>query len=178
MGDPAQEFALRAQDGEVVKLSDLLSRGSAVVYFYPKDKTPGCTAEAGAFRDSYAKFGRLRAEVVGISSDSRLPQGVRARLPAAVQDPERPKRRGEEEIRGAVIYGLPPGQADLRHRQGRDREVHLLVAAPGDAARAGGAGVTRGDREGSAGQTVNCQSFCPIVPKLLSVCPLLVLNIW
>jgi thioredoxin-dependent peroxiredoxin len=70
VGDLAPEFALRAQDGEVVKLSDLLSRGSAVVYFYPKDKTPGCTAEAGAFRDSYAKFGELGAEVVGISSDS------------------------------------------------------------------------------------------------------------
>ena len=41
-----------------------------VVYFYPKDRTPGCTAEAGAFRESYAKFAELGAEVVGISSDS------------------------------------------------------------------------------------------------------------
>jgi len=70
VGDPAPEFALQAQDGEVVRLSDLLGRGPAVVYFYPKDKTPGCTAEAGAFRDSYAKFGELGAQVVGISSDS------------------------------------------------------------------------------------------------------------
>jgi thioredoxin-dependent peroxiredoxin len=70
VGDRAPEFALRAQDGEVVKLSDLLIRGPAVVYFYPKDKTPGCTAEAGSFRDSYAEFGEIGAEVVGISSDS------------------------------------------------------------------------------------------------------------
>lgn len=70
VGDPAPEFSLKSQDGQVVKLSDLLSRGPAVVYFYPKDKTPGCTAEAGAFRDNYAKFGELGAEVVGISSDS------------------------------------------------------------------------------------------------------------
>jgi thioredoxin-dependent peroxiredoxin len=69
-GDPAPEFALKSQEGEVVKLSDLLARGPAVVYFYPKDNTPGCTAEAGAFRDDYAKFGELGAEVVGISSDS------------------------------------------------------------------------------------------------------------
>jgi len=69
-GDPAPDFALRSQDGEVVKLAELLGSGSVVVYFYPKDKTPGCTAEAGAFRDSYAKFGELGAEVVGISSDS------------------------------------------------------------------------------------------------------------
>lgn len=70
VGDPAPEFALRAQDGEVVRLSDLISRGPAVVYFYLKDNTPGCTAEAGAFRDSYGRFGELGAQVVGISSDS------------------------------------------------------------------------------------------------------------
>jgi len=69
-GDKAPEFALKSQEGEVVRLSDLLSRGSVVVYFYPKDNTPGCTAEAGAFRDSYGKFGELGAEVVGVSSDS------------------------------------------------------------------------------------------------------------
>jgi len=70
VGDPAPEFALKSQDGEVVSLKDILSRGSAVVYFYPKDKTPGCTAEAGAFRDGYVRFAELGAEVVGISSDS------------------------------------------------------------------------------------------------------------
>jgi peroxiredoxin Q/BCP len=70
VGDQAPEFALKSQDGEVVRLSELLKRGSAVVYFYPKDRTPGCTAEAGAFRDSYSKLGELGAEVVGISSDS------------------------------------------------------------------------------------------------------------
>ncbi|MGH9917873.1 MAG: peroxiredoxin [Nitrososphaerales archaeon] len=69
-GDPAPEFALKSQEGEVVKLSDLIASGPAVVYFYPKDNTPGCTAEAGAFRDGYQKFGELGAEVVGISSDS------------------------------------------------------------------------------------------------------------
>jgi thioredoxin-dependent peroxiredoxin len=70
VGDPAPEFSLQSQDGEVIRLSDLLSHGSVVLYFYPKDNTPGCTAEAGAFRDSYPKFGELGAQVVGISSDS------------------------------------------------------------------------------------------------------------
>jgi len=69
-GDRAPDFALKSQDGQIVRLSDLLGRGSVVVYFYPKDNTPGCTAEAGAFRDGYPKFGELNAEVVGISSDS------------------------------------------------------------------------------------------------------------
>jgi peroxiredoxin Q/BCP len=71
VGDPAPDFSLVSQDGEETRLSDLIGRGgSVVVYFYPKDRTPGCTAEAGAFRDSYPKFAELGAEVVGISSDS------------------------------------------------------------------------------------------------------------
>ena len=70
VGEPAPEFALRSQEGEAVRLSDLIRHGKVVVYFYPKDNTPGCTAEAGAFRDSYGMFGELGAEVVGISSDS------------------------------------------------------------------------------------------------------------
>lgn len=70
VGDPAPGFTLKSQEGEMVTLGDLLRKGSVVVYFYPKDKTPGCTAEAGAFRDSYSKFGELGAEIVGISSDS------------------------------------------------------------------------------------------------------------
>lgn len=70
VGDPAPDFSLKSQDGEEIKLSELLGRGNVVVYFYPKDRTPGCTVEAGAFRDNYPKFGDLGAEVVGISSDS------------------------------------------------------------------------------------------------------------
>jgi len=70
VGDPAPDFSLVSQDGEVVNLKDLLRRGSGVVYFYPKDRTPGCTAEAGAFRDSYPEFTKLGAELVRISSDS------------------------------------------------------------------------------------------------------------
>ena len=70
VGDHAPEFALRSQEGDLVTLSDLLGRGNVVLYFYPKDFTPGCTAEAGAFRDNYADFKKLGTEVIGISSDS------------------------------------------------------------------------------------------------------------
>ncbi len=70
VGDRAPDFALKSQEGDLVKLSDLLSRGSVVLYFYPKDNTPGCTAEAGAFRNSYAEFKKLGTEVIGVSSDS------------------------------------------------------------------------------------------------------------
>jgi peroxiredoxin Q/BCP len=53
-----------------VSLKGLLAAKEVVLYFYPKDNTPGCTAEAKAFRDSYEAFKEMGAEVVGVSSDS------------------------------------------------------------------------------------------------------------
>jgi peroxiredoxin Q/BCP len=70
VGDLAPDFTLPSQGGEPVKLHDLLERGPVVLYFYPKDETPGCTAEACGFRDAYQAFQEAGAEVVGVSSDS------------------------------------------------------------------------------------------------------------
>jgi len=70
IGDSAPDFTLPDQTGTPVRLRDLLGRTTVVLYFYPKDQTPGCTTEARAFRDSYAAFAEAGAEVVGISSDS------------------------------------------------------------------------------------------------------------
>src|SRR3989454_4824358 len=70
VGDRAPDFTLPDQTGKPVQLRDLLGRGTVVLYFYPKDETPGCTLEARAFRDSYDRFTAAGAEVVGISSDS------------------------------------------------------------------------------------------------------------
>jgi peroxiredoxin Q/BCP len=65
-GDPAPDFTLPDQDGTATTLSDL--RGSWVVlYFYPADDTPGCTAESCSFRDSHEDFVDAGARVVGIS---------------------------------------------------------------------------------------------------------------
>lgn len=71
VGDVAPDFSLQDQEGRTVSLSELLAgpRPCLVVYFYPKDDTPGCTAEACSFRDAYAVFTDAGAEVVGISSD-------------------------------------------------------------------------------------------------------------
>lgn len=69
-GDKAPDFTLPSQAGEPVRLSDRLGERSVVLYFYPKDETRGCTAEACAFRDSYEVFADAGAEVIGISSDS------------------------------------------------------------------------------------------------------------
>jgi peroxiredoxin Q/BCP len=70
VGDKAPDFTLPAQSGEPVRLQDRLGERVVVLYFYPKDNTSGCTAEACAFRDSHEVFTDAGAEVIGVSSDS------------------------------------------------------------------------------------------------------------
>ena len=70
IGDPAPGFELSSQDGSTVRLSAFRGKKAVVLYFYPKDNTPGCTVEARAFRDSYQVFKDEGAEVIGVSSDS------------------------------------------------------------------------------------------------------------
>ena len=68
-GDKAPEFSLPDQDGKKHSLKD--GRGKWVLlYFYPKDATPGCTVEACTLRDAYPQFGKLDAVVFGVSTDS------------------------------------------------------------------------------------------------------------
>jgi peroxiredoxin Q/BCP len=67
-GKPAPDFELQSDSGETVRLSDL--RGKPVVlYFYPKDDTPGCTAEACEFRDAYDAYRERGIEILGVSPD-------------------------------------------------------------------------------------------------------------
>ncbi|WP_077624366.1 thioredoxin-dependent thiol peroxidase [Sediminibacillus massiliensis] len=68
-GAPAPEFELKANTGETIKLSDYRGK-NVVLYFYPKDNTPGCTTEACDFRDHHASFADLDAVILGISPDS------------------------------------------------------------------------------------------------------------
>ena len=70
VGDVAPDFSLPSKSGATISLSQFKGEKLVVVYFYPKDDTPGCTAESCAFRDSYEDFITLGAEVLGISSDS------------------------------------------------------------------------------------------------------------
>jgi len=68
-GDAAPDFSLPADDGSTVSLADL--RGTrVVVYFYPKDDTPGCTIQACSLRDAKADFDAVGATVLGVSPDS------------------------------------------------------------------------------------------------------------
>jgi peroxiredoxin Q/BCP len=71
VGDRAPEFRLPSGTGNFVSLSDFIGKKNLVLYFYPKDSSPGCTREACSFRDSYSAFKGLDAEVVGISPDGQ-----------------------------------------------------------------------------------------------------------
>lgn len=69
VGQTAPDFTLPASNGDSVSLADY--RGKYVVlYFYPKDMTPGCTTQACDFRDQYEKFSELDAVILGVSPDS------------------------------------------------------------------------------------------------------------
>ena len=70
VGARAPSFSLPSQNGTKVSLEALLARGPVVLFFYPKDETSGCTAEACAFRDHYDAFQEAGASVVGVSDDS------------------------------------------------------------------------------------------------------------
>ena len=102
VGSKAPDFSLYSQSGEIVHLKDFLGSKPVVLFFYPKDDTPGCTKQACAFRDDYDGFGKLDAEVMGISSDSvESHRGFAARhgLPfALLSDEEGNVRR---------LYGVP-----------------------------------------------------------------------
>ncbi len=69
IGDPAPEFESIDQDGNKVRLSDFKGK-KVVLYFYPKDNTPGCTAEACNLRDNYDQFLSKGYEILGVSSDN------------------------------------------------------------------------------------------------------------
>jgi thioredoxin-dependent peroxiredoxin len=70
VGDKAPDFTLPSQSGAPVRLHDRIGQRVVVLYFYPKDDTRGCTAQACAFRDSYQAFTGEGADVIGVSSDS------------------------------------------------------------------------------------------------------------
>lgn len=69
IGDKAPEFLGLNQDGREVKLSDFAGK-KLVLYFYPKDSTPACTAEACSFRDNFSELRRQGYEILGVSTDS------------------------------------------------------------------------------------------------------------
>ena len=70
IGDKLPSFSAKDTNGNIFNSLDYIGKQPLVIYFYPKDDTPGCTAQACSFRDNYQEFKDLGAEVVGISSDT------------------------------------------------------------------------------------------------------------
>lgn len=70
VGDTLPNFTAKDTNGTIFDSQNYIGKQSLVIYFYPKDNTPGCTAEACSFRDNYQDFKDLGAEVIGISADS------------------------------------------------------------------------------------------------------------
>lgn len=68
-GKQAPEFSLKNEKGEIVSLADFTNEKYVVLYFYPKDATPGCTTQACDFRDTYEDFSNLNAVILGVSPD-------------------------------------------------------------------------------------------------------------
>ena len=112
IGDVAPQFSLKTGDGDVFSLADLKGEKALVLYFYPKDDTPGCTAEACSFRDQYEDFKDLGAEVIGISSDSEASHQKftqKHRLPFPLLADTDGKVRKLYEVPRALL-GLLPGR--------------------------------------------------------------------
>lgn len=102
VGDTAPDFTLASQSGTSVSLKNLSSNKCVVLYFYPKDDTPGCTTESCAFRDQYKVFKSAGAEVIGISADS--PESHQ-RFAAKYQLPFTLLSDSDNKIR--KLYGVP-----------------------------------------------------------------------
>ena len=114
IGDMAPEFTLSDKDGNPVSLSDFRGR-RVVLYFYPKDNTPGCTRQACAFAGAYAGFLEKGVEVIGISRDSVASHASFAKKHALpfvlLSDPERTAIEAygvwqEKKLYGKLSFGV------------------------------------------------------------------------
>jgi peroxiredoxin Q/BCP len=139
-GRPAPDFELQSDDGQTVRLSDL--RGKPVVlYFYPKDDTPGCTRQACGIRDAWSEFQRAGAEVLGISADT---EGSHERFKAKyslpftlLADPERTLaepygvgREGKSSYeRSTFVIDAHGNVAKIMRRVNPDRHADEVLAA-------------------------------------------------
>jgi peroxiredoxin Q/BCP len=123
LGDRAPDFDVTSSDGKRLRLEDYRGQKQLVLYFYPRDDTPVCTAEACGFRDMYADLVSADTEVIGVSVDddaSHRDFAAKHRVPfPLVADPER---------RLAEAYGATGGLANLR---GVAKRITYVIAKDG-----------------------------------------------
>ena len=132
VGDPAPDFTLPSITGQPVSLANFTGQKDIVLYFYPKDNTAGCVAEACAFRDSYEVFKDAGAEVIGVSSDSEESHQSFARehhLPFILLSDVKGKVR---KLYGVPsTFGLLPGRVTyIIDKRGIVRHIFSAAFAP------------------------------------------------
>jgi thioredoxin-dependent peroxiredoxin len=111
VGERAPDFRLPALRGGEVALSDYRGKKNVVLFFYPRDASPGCTVEACTFRDAYEDFVDAGAEVIGVSSDSLADHAAFAgkhQLPMQLLSDEGGKVRAQYGVKSTL--GLLPGR--------------------------------------------------------------------
>jgi peroxiredoxin Q/BCP len=125
VGEPAPDFRLPALRGGEVALSDFRGKKNVVLFFYPRDESPGCTVEACTFRDAYEDFVEAGAEVIGISSDSvdaHASFAARHKLPMQLVSDAGGKVRGDYGVKSTL--GMIPGRETfIIDKQGIVRHV-------------------------------------------------------
>lgn len=111
-GSKAIDFSFKDRSGNQTSLFELLKEKVVILYFYPKDNTPGCTAQACSFRDAYQDFKDAGAEVVGVSSDSEESHegfAEKQRLPFILVSDTNSDLRKKYNV-PADMFGMIPGR--------------------------------------------------------------------
>jgi thioredoxin-dependent peroxiredoxin len=133
VGKPAPDFTAKAHDGTDIKISALKGK-NVVVYFYPKDETPGCTKEACAFRDAWGDLAKTNVVLVGISTDTladhkafaehhKLPFHLVSDADGAIAKSFGVEKRGPFLARDTIVIG-PDGNVKKVYRGVKDPAGH------------------------------------------------------
>ena len=126
IGQPAPEFEKTTHKGETISLAKLRGDKAVVLYFYPKDETPGCTAEACSFRDAYEDFVEAGAVVIGVSQDSLASHekfAAHHRLPFELISDDDGLLRRSYDVPSSMLGILPGRVTYVIDREGKVQHV-------------------------------------------------------
>lgn len=121
VGDKVPHFTLNDQEGNPFNITDHIGKYNLVIFFYPKDNTPGCTMEVCSFRDSYEEFTELGAMVIGISGDSENSHrkfASRYNLPFTLLADRQNKVRRLFKVEGKMFNLLPGRETYVVNKAG------------------------------------------------------------
>ena len=127
IGDTCPTFTLLNQEGKEINIQDFIGTKNIIIYFYPKDNTPGCTKEACSFRDAMQDLNNLNCEVFGISADSVSSHKAfaeRFRLTFNLLSDENNSVRKQFKV-PANLFGLIPGRVTYIINQ-EGKVIHII----------------------------------------------------